>query len=116
MNVEEEKEYIIGLLNNGQYSYAKEKIDELIRVIEKKERVFSKCNTCKSCEFLVDDDCTADEDYRKHNMINPHMSCYDLYIILKSIKNIDIEAKRIGCLSDRLSHMSVEDWFRPFTI
>lgn len=115
MNIEEEKDYIIGLINNGQYSYAKEKLSELIREIEKRKTVFNRSNTCNSCDKLIDNNCTADEDFRKHNMINPNMSCDVIFELLKSVDNIKLNEEKSE-ICRRISTITLEDLFRPFTI
>ena len=79
----------------------------------KKLGFLDKCNTCRTCDFNESTECSATEEYRKEN------GCDMLYQIDKEMNeylNDPKETEERERLARQMSHLSVEDMFRPFTI
>lgn len=119
MKIDEQVHNIIDLLNDGNYNHAKQSLDRLIEVIERKKTLFNKCNVCVSCNYLSKDDCTATKEIRLKKKINNVLNCeynYQLIKYMDFIRTDPEEIKKREKLARELSYISFEDMFRPFTI
>lgn len=87
--------------------------------MDREKTMFEICNVCMNCEFLRLGDCKATKEEREKRQVNSVMTCEDIYQDMMwwdHILHDPEEIKKRQKLHRELSHMSVEDWLRPFNI
>jgi len=101
------------------YNHAKQKLDELIERTERTKTGFDRCNICRVCGYLVKGNCTATKKVRLKKKVNGVMNCEDVYQDIKwwdHILHDPEQIKKREKFTREMSHISVEDMLRPFTI
>ena len=119
MNIKKEVEDVINRLESSDYYHAKQLLNRIIKEVERNKTGFDKCNVCSVCRYLSDGDCTATKEERLTMNVTGPWNCEVMYQQIKYMDFILHDPKHIEereRLSRELSHMSVEDMLRPFTI